>query len=442
LSELRQTTKDMIVNRIQQIRKGEIDMSDKMNVLVVGSGGREDTLAWKLYQSERVDQIYTAPGNAGAARWGDCVDISAEDMVKLLEFAKENDIGLTLVGPEAPLVDGIVDLFNREGLRIFGPTKGAAQLEGSKAFAKDLMAKYGIPTGAYKTFEDHEAAKEYTKEQGAPIVIKADGLAAGKGAIVCPDLDSAFKAIDTIMVEKSFGDAGARVVVEEFLQGEEASILAFTDGETVLPMASSQDHKAVYDGDKGPNTGGMGAYSPAPVITGELEKEIEDTILRPTIKGMKAEGALYKGVLYAGLMITEEGPKVIEYNCRFGDPELQAVLPRMKTDMVIPVEACIDGTLEQVSLEWDQRAAVCVVMASGGYPGKYGKGKEIFGITETQNMQDVLLFHAGVVMGVTALGDGIGRAVDQAYSAVRTLKFEDAYFRSDIAHRALKRESV
>jgi phosphoribosylamine--glycine ligase len=423
-----------------------------MRVLVVGSGGREHTLIWKLKQSPDVEAIYAAPGNGGISEIAECINIGAHNMLELIYFAKSNQIDLTIVGPEDPLAVGIVDRFQDNDLKIFGPTRSAARIESSKSFAKELMKKYNIPTASFEIFEDSESALNYIKENGAPIVVKADGLAAGKGVIPCRTEKEAEEAVKQIMVDKNFGDAGNKVILEEFLDGEEASILAFSDGSTVIPMASSQDHKRVFEGDRGPNTGGMGAYSPAPVVTEELENDIYCSILVPTIEGLKASGIDYKGILYAGLMITDEGPKVIEYNCRFGDPELQVVLPRLKTDLVKPIQACIDGTLDKVKLDWDSRAAVCVVMASGGYPGSYETGRLIKGLDRTSRMEDINVFHAGTkregaeyftsggrVLGVTALGNDIPSAIDLTYSAVDEIYFENVYYRNDIGHRALKR---
>jgi phosphoribosylamine--glycine ligase len=423
-----------------------------MKVLVIGSGGREHTLVWKLLQSEKVTEIFTAPGNGGITSPAKCVDISASDISALSDFAGSENIDVTIVGPEDPLANGIVDTFQDKNLNIFGPTKSAARIESSKSFAKEMMRQCSIPTAEFEIFEDSEAAKDYIDERGAPIVIKADGLAAGKGVIPCQTGYEAFAAVQKIMDDRAFGDAGNKIVIEEYLEGEEASILAFSDGSTVIPMASSQDHKRIFDDDKGPNTGGMGAYSPAPVVTEEMENDIYCKILVPLIEGLKESGIEYKGILYAGLMITDEGPKVVEFNCRFGDPELQVVLPRMKTDLIEPIQACIDGSLDKINLEWDPRASVCVVMASGGYPGKYDKGKLISGLKEAEQMKDIIIFHAGTkvengeyvtsggrVLGVTSLGENIPAAIDNAYSAVNKLNFENAYFRNDIGHRALER---
>ncbi len=425
-----------------------------MKILVIGSGGREATLVWKIAKSEKVDKIYAAPGNGGISQYADCVGIQADDIDKLAEFAQKNNIDLTIVGPENPLSDGIVDIFEAKGLRIFGPTKLAAEIESSKVFAKDFMKKYNIPSAEYKVFTDPEEAKEYVRELGPPLVVKADGLAAGKGVIPAMYLETALEAVDKIGVQKAFGEAGNKIIVEEFLEGEEASILAFTDGETVVPMVSSQDHKRAYDGDLGPNTGGMGAYSPAPVMTGELNNRVLNEVLIPTVKGMKEEGRKYKGVLYAGLMIKNGKPKVLEFNCRFGDPELQVVLPRLSSDVIEPLNAVVDEKLNEVKLEWNPQATVCVVMASEGYPGKYEKGKPITGLEKLAQVQDIIAFHAGTkreddtyttsggrVLGVTAFGDDIRSAIDHVYQTIDTINFENAFYRKDIGHRALARLS-
>ena len=423
-----------------------------MKVLVVGSGGREHALVWKIAQSPRVTRVYAAPGNAGTAELAENVSIGAEDVDALAAFAEREGVDLTVVGPEAPLVLGIVDRFRERGLRIFGPTAEAARLEGSKAFAKAIMERCGVPTAEYREFSDPAEARAYVRGRGAPIVIKADGLAAGKGVTVARTLDEALAAVDAVMVERRFGDAGARIVVEECLVGEEASFLAFCDGKNVLPMASSQDHKPVFDNDEGPNTGGMGAYSPAPVVTPELFDEIVETVIRPTVEGLAREGTPYVGVLYAGLMIQDGRPKVLEFNCRFGDPECQPIVMRMKGDLVPVLEACIDGTLDRVSLEWDPRPAVCVVMASGGYPGSYTKGHAIRGLDEAARLDDVVVFHAGTrregdrvvtaggrVLGVTALGEDIPGAIRRAYEAVERISWEGVHYRRDIGRKALRR---
>jgi len=423
-----------------------------MRVLVIGSGGREHALAWKVSQSPRVTEVFCAPGNAGIAKVAQCVDIAADDVAKLVEFAREREIGLTIVGPEAALTLGIVDAFESEGLKIFGASRQAAQIESSKAFAKDLMKKYSIPTGFYGVFEDPEPARRYVREKGAPIVVKADGLAAGKGVIVCRTEQEAFDSIDTIMVQQAFGSAGKKVVIEECLIGEEASFIALTDGRTITPLPSSQDHKAVYDGDAGPNTGGMGAYSPAPVLTAELEREVMETVMTRAVEGMASEGIPYKGVLYAGLMITDDGPKVLEFNARFGDPETQPILARMRSDIVTALEAVVDGRLGEIEIELDPRPAVCVVMASGGYPGSYDKGIVISGLDEADAMEDLVVFHAGTtskggtfatkggrVLGVTALGDSVGDAIAKAYAGVAVINWEGVHYRKDIGQKALGR---
>lgn len=421
-----------------------------MNVLVVGSGGREHALVWKINQSPRVSKIYCAPGNGGISRLAECVDIQATDIHSLLKFAKQKRAGLTVVGPELSLTMGIVDEFEKEGLRIFGAGKKSAEIEGSKAFAKNLMIKYGIPTGEYRTFTSRDEAVGYIREKGAPLVIKADGLAAGKGVIPAKSIEEALDAVDLILVKKAFGEASKKIVVEEFLTGEEASFLVFTDGESVIPLPPSQDHKPIFDEDKGPNTGGMGAYSPAPIVTEDLHEQIMKEIIQPAISGMAAEGRKYKGVLYAGLMITDGKAKVLEFNARFGDPETQPLLMRMKSDIIPALEATIDGNLSQIKVEWDERAAVCVVMASEGYPGSYQKGFEITGLEEISKMPGVEVFHSGTVikdgkiissggrvLGVTALEHGIKDAIGLAYRAVKDIRWEGVYYRQDIGRRAL-----
>lgn len=349
-----------------------------MRVLVIGGGGREHALVWKISQSPKVTEVFCAPGNAGTATIANNVPIAADQIDQLLEFAQENEIGLTVVGPEQPLVMGIVDRFQEKGLRIFGPSARAAELEGSKAFSKNIMEKYSLPTAEYEIFTSHEKARRYFDKETGPIVVKASGLAAGKGVILCRNAEEGLKAVDTIMKDKLFGSAGDEVVIEEFLEGPEVSVLAFSDGNTVLLMDSAQDHKAALDGDRGPNTGGMGAYSPAPVFTDVMRQKVRDKIMFPLIRAMKAEGRSYQGILYAGLMLTKHGPKILEFNARFGDPETQPLLARMESDIVPLFEACIDGTLEQCDLKWKPETAVCVVMAAKGYPGSYEKGKEIF----------------------------------------------------------------
>jgi phosphoribosylamine--glycine ligase len=423
-----------------------------MKVLVIGSGGREHALVWKISQSPRVRKIYCAPGNAGIGQLAECLSIFTEDVKGLTAWAEKERIDLTVVGPEAPLTLGIVESFKGKGMRIFGPTQKAAEIEGSKAFTKDLMKKYGIPTGDSQTFTDHGSAVKYAKGKGAPLVVKADGLAAGKGVIICRSLVEALSALDLIMVQKAFGAAGGKVVVEEFLEGEEASFLAFTDGETVLPLPTSQDHKAIYDNDLGPNTGGMGAYSPAPVVNEKVHREIMEKVMIPTVRGMAKEGRKYQGVLYAGLMIKEDKTKVLEFNARFGDPEAQPLLMRMKSDLVPVLEATIDGNLAEQQVKWEDRASVCVVIASGGYPGSYEKGKVISGLQEAAKVRDTFVFHAGTtfkegkvvtnggrVLGVTALGSGIQEAIQRAYEAVAKISWEGAYYRKDIGQKAIQR---
>jgi phosphoribosylamine--glycine ligase len=421
-----------------------------MKVLVVGGGGREHALVWKIAQSPRVSKIYCAPGNAGIAEQATIVPIKANDLNGLLSFGLKEGIDLTVVGPEEPLTKGIVDLFESKNLMIFGASQKAAEIEGSKAFAKEMMKKYRIPTASYEIFEDQKEAVRYLRKQGAPVVVKADGLAAGKGVLICKTVEEAVRSVEKIMVEKIFGEAGRRVVIEEYLVGEEASYIAFTDGKAILPLASSQDHKAIFDGDEGPNTGGMGAYSPAPVVTDQVHERIIEKILRPIIQGLGEEGRPYKGVLYAGLMICDGHPKALEFNARFGDPETQPVLMRMKGDMVPILEACIKGNLSQYRIEWNPQAAVCVVMASEGYPGDYEKGRPIEGLEEVKTMEDVFVFHAGTavkngrtvtnggrVLGVTGLGEDIPRSIEKTYKAVKKIYWEGVHYRTDIGQKAL-----
>ena len=419
-----------------------------MNILVIGSGGREHALYWKLSESPQTEQIYAIPGNPGM---GASAAIALDDHAAILRFVKEHEIGLVVVGPEVPLMNGLVDELEAAGIRAFGPRANAAEIEGSKSFAKDLMKKYGIPTARYEVFTAAEPARAYIRQEGAPIVVKADGLAAGKGVIVAMTEQEALDAVDAIMEDHSFGDAGARVVIEEFMEGEEASLLAFTDGRTIRPMISAQDHKRAYDGDRGPNTGGMGTYAPAPVMTPEMTERAVEEILKPTIAAMAKEGRVYRGCLYLGLMVTADGPKVVEFNARFGDPETQVVLPLLDSDLVAIMCACADGTLADVPIRWKDGAAVCVVLASGGYPGHYEKGQEIHGLADAEAM-DALVFHAGTamkdgklvtnggrVLGVVGRGADISSAVDAAYAAATKISFKDAYYRKDIAHRALER---
>jgi len=413
-----------------------------MKVLVVGSGGREHAIAWRLAQDASVDQVYCAPGNPGMTHVGECIQTDPTDFERLSFFARAEKIDLTVVGPEAPLAAGIVDRFREEKLRAFGPTAAAARLESSKAFAKGVMERHGIPTARYAEFENAQAARAYVQECGAPIVVKADGLAAGKGVTVAMDVPSALAAIDAAMTEGAFGEAGRRVIIEEYLEGEEASIFALSDGRDLLVLDSSQDHKAAFDGDTGPNTGGMGAYSPAPVVTEALLSEVTEQVLRPCIDGMAHEGFPYTGVLYAGLMITKTGPKVIEFNCRFGDPEAQVLLPRMSGDLAELLCACCDGTLGRHSVGWRNGACVSVVMASGGYPGPYenAPGVTVFhaGTTEANGR---LVTNGGRVLNVTAMGDTIGVAIENAYAAVDKIEFENAIYRRDIGQKALARLS-
>ncbi len=419
-----------------------------MNILVIGSGGREHALYWKLSESPQTEQIYAIPGNPGM---GASVAIALDDHAAILRFVKEHEIGLVVVGPEVPLMNGLVDELEAAGIRAFGPRANAAEIEGSKSFAKDLMKKYGIPTARYEVFTAAEPARAYIRQEGAPIVVKADGLAAGKGVIVAMTEQEALDAVDAIMEDHSFGDAGARVVIEEFMEGEEASLLAFTDGTTIRPMISAQDHKRAYDGDRGPNTGGMGTYAPAPVMTPEMTERAVEEILKPTIAAMAKEGRVYRGCLYLGLMVTADGPKVVEFNARFGDPETQVVLPLLDSDLVAIMCACADGTLADVPIRWKDGAAVCVVLASGGYPGHYDKGQEIHGLADAEAI-GALVFHAGTamkdgklvtnggrVLGVVGRGADISSAVDAAYAAATKISFKDAYYRKDIAHRALER---
>ncbi len=423
-----------------------------MKILVVGSGGREHSLVWKIVQSPKVQKIYAAPGNAGIAMHAECIPVKAEEIKKLASFARSKDIDLTLVGPELPLTLGIVDEFKRYELKVCGPDKNAAVIEGSKLFAKDLMKKNNVPTADYATFDNPKQAISYLKERGTPAVIKADGLAAGKGVIPVQTMEEAERAIDAILTQKTFGEAGSKIVIEDFLTGEEASFIVFTDGNTILPLPSSQDHKAIYENDQGPNTGGMGAYSPAPVITGRLQQKVMDEVMTPIVKGMADAGRRFKGFLYAGLMVDGEEIKVLEFNARLGDPEAQPILMRMKTDLVPVLEAIVDERLDQVSIQWDERPAVCVVMASQGYPGSYPKGMEITGLNDLKSVGNVEVFHAGTalkdnqvvtsggrVLGVTALGNDIGEAIGNAYSAVSRIKWEGVYYRKDIGQKALNR---
>ncbi|MES9968922.1 MAG: phosphoribosylamine--glycine ligase [Candidatus Thiodiazotropha sp.] len=426
-----------------------------MNILIIGSGGREHALAWKAAQSDQADKVFVAPGNAGTAleQKLENVAISADSIDELIEFAKQNQVGLTIVGPEAPLVNGVVNAFKAAGLNCFGPTRDAAQLEGSKSFTKDFLARHNIPTGAYQTFTEVDEALAYLHQVGAPIVVKADGLAAGKGVIVAMDLATAEAAVRDMLAGNAFGEAGHRVVIEEFLEGEEASFIVMADGSHILPMATSQDHKRVGDGDTGLNTGGMGAYSPAPVVDEVIYERIMQEVILPTVKGMAEEGMPYTGFLYAGLMITEDGsPKVIEYNCRFGDPETQPIMLRMRSDLVAHCLAALEGKLDQERTEWDSRASVGVVLAAGGYPGPYEKGKIISGLPQSDD-PSCKVFHAGTklqgesvvsaggrVLCATALGESVTLAQQNAYALTRTIHWDGVYFRNDIAYRAIARE--
>ena len=424
-----------------------------MKVLVIGQGGREHALLWKIRQSKKVKDLYSAPGNGGTGGIATNVPIASDDIGALSGFCETEKIDLTIVGPEIPLSLGIVDVFKEKGMRIFGPTKAAAQLESSKVFTKEVAREENIPTADCEIFDDAEKAKDFIRSKACPLVVKADGLAQGKGVIVAKDASEALRAVEKIMVEKAFGSAGDKVIVEECLEGEEASIIVVSDGENIVPLASSQDHKRAFDGDKGPNTGGMGAYSPTPLVTGKIFEETVSGIIKPTILGMKKRGAPCCGVLYAGIMITQDGPKLLEFNVRFGDPETQAILPRLNSDLLELIEAAEVGALKNYNLEWDKRTAVCAVMASGGYPGKYEKGKEISGIEKTALPEDVLVFHAGTkafgekiltsggrVLNVVALGDGIKEAAAKVYRACKTIRFAGAHYRKDIGHRAINRE--
>ncbi len=431
--------------------------ANSMKVLVIGSGGREHALAWKLKQSPKCSEVIVAPGNPGTANESGIsnVAIQVEDIDGLVAYAKEQAIDLTIVGPEVPLVMGVVDAFQAAGLRCFGPSQEAAQLEASKSFTKDFLARHNIPTAAYKVFTDVTEATNYIKAQGAPIVVKADGLAAGKGVIVAMTEQEALDAVEDMLAGNKFGDAGHRVVVEEFMTGEEASFIVMVDGEHILPLATSQDHKARDNGDKGPNTGGMGAYSPAPVVTDAVYARIMAEVIEPTVKGMAADGRPYVGFLYAGLMIDDNGaPKVVEYNCRFGDPETQPILMRLQSDLIELCQAALDGRLNEVSADWDSRAAIGVVMAAGGYPDDYRKGDVISGLAQAET-NGSKVFHAGTaskdgnvvtnggrVLCVTALGNTVAEAQSQAYSALREISWDGAYFRTDIAYRAVAREQA
>ena len=429
-----------------------------MNILIIGGGGREHALAWKCTQGADVETVYVAPGNAGTALEANVENVAIDggDFAALARFAKENNVGLTIVGPEQPLVDGVVNFFEAEGLKCFGPSKGAAQLEGSKAFTKDFLARFDIPTGSYENFTEVEPALAYLREKGAPIVVKADGLAAGKGVIVAETLEQAETAVKDMLSGNAFGDAGCRVVIEEFLSGEEASFIVMVDGKNVVPMATSQDHKRVGDGDTGPNTGGMGAYSPAPVVTPQIHERIMNEVIYPTVAGMAKEGNDYTGFLYAGLMIDADGtPNVIEYNCRFGDPETQPIMMRLQSDLpALCLKALEDDGLAGVQTQWDSRAAVGIVMAAGGYPASYNKGDVITGIPASDDDQKVfqagtsldekgqVLTNGGRVLCATALGNSVTEAQKLAYKQLAQIQWADAFYRTDIAYRAIEREEL
>lgn len=423
-----------------------------MKVLLIGSGGRENAIAWKIAQSPRLTQLYCAPGSAGMARYGECKAIDAMDIDGQIAYAKETSVDLVVVGPENPLEAGIVDRLEAEGFKVFGPSAAAARIETDKDFALDLMHRYGIPTGAFATFTDPLPAKEYVRKQGAPIVLKAAGLAAGKGVIVAKTLDQALEAVDEILVDAAFGAAGAKLVVMEYLDGEEASIFGFTDGKDLVYTVSSQDHKRIGEGETGLNTGGMGAYAPASVVTPELENEIYDRVMKPMIDALAAEGTPFKGILYGGLIFTAKGPQVIEFNCRLGDPEAQVVLPLMKTDILDIFEAAVNGRISEIDMELDERAACCVVIASKGYPTQYEKGFPITGIADAEALGDVIVFHAGTenrngrlltkggrVLAVTGVDKDIPAAIDRAYRAADSIGFENRYMRRDIGYKALER---
>lgn len=420
-----------------------------MKVAVIGGGGREHALAWKLSQSLNVEKLYAIPGSAAMAEIAECVSIPVSNLEEIADYCVGQGIDMLVVGPEVPLTEGLADVCQAKGLAVFGPNKAAAQMEGSKVFAKKLMKKYHVPTAAYETFTDGEAAKKYIREQGAPIVVKADGLAAGKGVVVAQTVEEAIDAVNAMMEDHIFGASGGRIVIEECMIGEEASLLAFVDGNTIVPMVSAQDHKRIFDNDEGPNTGGMGAYAPAPVMTAELVKEVEETILRPTIEGLRQEGITYQGCLYAGLMITAKGPKVVEFNCRFGDPETQAVLPLLDSDLAEIMYACTQGQLRADMVQWKDASACCVIMASAGYPASSHKGDVITGLDKTA--QDVMVFHSGTaqqdgayvtnggrVLGVTAVAPTLKEAIDEAYQNVTKIHFDGQQVRSDIGAKGLK----
>lgn len=416
-----------------------------MKVLVIGGGGREHAIIYKLTQSKKIDKIYCAPGNAGISELAECVNIGATDIDALVKFAVDNKIDFTVVGMDDPLVAGVVDAFEEKGLRIFGPRKNAAIIEGSKAFSKELMKKYNIPTAAYETFDNYDAALNYIKAHELPIVIKADGLALGKGVLICNTMDEAVAGLKQIMVDKKFGDSGNKVVIEEFLTGPEVSVLSFCDGKTIVPMVSAQDHKRALDGDKGLNTGGMGTFSPSRVYTKEIADECMEKIFKPTVEGLNKEGRTFKGIIFFGLMLTQKGPRVIEYNARFGDPETQVVLPRLKNDLLEIFEACVDGTLDKIDVQWYDNAAACVIVASGGYPESYQKGYEITGLDKCKEAENIYVYHAGTalkdgkfvtnggrVLGITGVGKNLDEAIKTAYNGVGLVNFEKMHFRKDI----------
>lgn len=424
-----------------------------MNVLLVGGGGREHALAWAMAKSPKLTKLYAAPGNAGIASVAECIDVGAEDIAGICSAVKDLKIEFVVVGPEAPLVEGLADKINAMDIPVFGPSAAAAELEGSKGMMKDLLAKYDIPTAEYQRFDEPDAAKEYIRVKNHPVVVKADGLAAGKGVILSHTLNEAYAAVDHIMIEEAFGHAGAEIVIEEFMVGEEASFFALCDGTRAIPLGGAQDHKQVHDGDHGPNTGGMGAYSPAPVLDDAMQKRIMDEIITPTVEAMAKEGAPYTGVLFAGLMITDTGPRVIEFNVRFGDPECQPIMSRLKSDALDMLHAAATGNLDKIKLKWDKRAALTVVMAAAGYPGSYRKGTAIKGVDDADAMDDVTVFHAGTalddegvlvanggrVLGVTALGDTVAEAQKRAYEAVDTIDWPEGFCRRDIGWRAIDR---
>jgi phosphoribosylamine--glycine ligase len=423
-----------------------------MKVLIIGGGGREHALAWKVSQSKKVDRIFCAPGNAGIAALAECVDIKDDDIPALKNFVIDNRIDLTIVGPEAPLAAGIVDEFQKNGLDIFGPSKASAMLESSKAYAKKIMKKYGVPTARYEEFTDEKAAMEYLRDLNSPVVVKADGLAAGKGVIIAMNTEEAEEAVHRMLGEHEFKEASSKIIIEECLVGEEASILAFSDGNHFSVMQSAQDHKRIFDNDSGPNTGGMGAYSPAPVVTDKISNYVKENVFKKMIDGMRNEGAPFVGVLYAGIMITKDGPKVLEFNVRFGDPETQPIMMRLKTDLIDIIYSIFDDKLDKIKIEWDERAAVCVVLSSKGYPGPYVKGMEIKGLSDAGTVEDAMVFHAGTamkdgkivtsggrVLGVTAMAGSIGSAIEKAYQVVRLISFEGKHYRSDIGRKAIQK---